>query len=91
MRQEKGMIIMADRSRIQKSMRLDEIVMNVLDEEAQSLNVALSRHIETILMQYCKNKGLVPNDTKLLGETRGTHDRTSHKQVNRQPDELPES
>ena len=68
-------------------MRLDELIIQVLDKEARSLNIAVSRHIEAILMEYCRSKGLVPSDTSLLGETRGTHERSSHKQS----DELPES
>ena len=60
-----------ERERKNKSFRLDEIILNALSNVARRQNTSLSRLVETILMDYCIERDLIPKDTEPLGETRG--------------------
>ena len=64
-------INMVERERKNKSFRLDEVIVDALSKAARKQNASLSRFVESILMQYCIDKNLIPPDTEPLGEIRG--------------------
>ncbi|MBD2204703.1 hypothetical protein H6G33_07050 [Calothrix sp. FACHB-1219] len=60
--------------------RLDEVVIDALKTLARNENTSVNRYIETHFFKLAKEKGLISNDTELLGETRGGD--TSNKEEN---------
>ena len=55
---------------------VDTEILDLLSDKATDLNTSLSRITETALIAYSKTLGLLPEDYKPLGETRGG-DRTA--------------
>lgn len=51
--------------------RLDEAVIEVLAKLAREENTSVNRYIESHFFRLAKEKGLIPADSQLLGETRG--------------------
>ena len=58
------------------SISVDTEVLAALADKATDLNTSVSRMAETALIAHAKTLGLIPENYKPLGETRGG-DRTS--------------
>ena len=58
------------------SISVDTEVLAVLADKATDLNTSVSRMAETALIAHAKTLGLIPENYKPLGETRGG-DRTT--------------
>ena len=61
------------------SISVDTEILSVLAEKATDLNTSVSRMTETALIDYVKKLGLIAEDYRPLGETRGG-DRTSSEE-----------
>ncbi|BAZ71386.1 hypothetical protein NIES4106_61830 (plasmid) [Fischerella sp. NIES-4106] len=51
--------------------RIDELVVEALAKLAKEENLSINRYIEKHFFHIAKQKGLIPRDSELLGETRG--------------------
>ncbi len=60
--------------------RIDERILAVLNILAKEENTSVNRYIEKHFFGVGKQRGLIPNDAELLGETRGG-DRTNKSDV----------
>lgn len=60
-----------DRSRKTRTFRLDEIVIDGLNELAKRRNSSANRLLENSLFELLKSEGIIAPDTEPLGETRG--------------------
>ena len=70
-----------ERERKNKSFRIDDLILNALSSTARKQNTSISRLVETILIEYCIEKGIIPHDTEPLGETRGLSPRDAAKDL----------
>lgn len=59
------------RKRKPVSFRIDELVVETLAKLAKEDNASVNRFIESHFFKLGKEKGLIPQDAELLGETRG--------------------
>jgi hypothetical protein len=59
------------RKRKPVSFRIDELVVEALSKLAKEENASVNRYIESHFFKVAKEKGIIPNDAELLGETRG--------------------
>ena len=62
------------------SISVDIEVLAVLADKATDLNTSISRMAETAMIAHAKTLGLIPEDYKPLGETRGG-DRTTTEEA----------
>lgn len=60
-----------DRVRKTRTFRLDEIVIDGLNELAKRKNSSANRLLENSLFELLKNEGIITEDIEPLGETRG--------------------
>lgn len=60
-----------DRSRKTRTFRLDEIVIDGLNELAKRKNSSANRLLENTLFELLKSEGIIASDAEPLGETRG--------------------
>lgn len=60
-----------DRVRKTRTFRLDEIVINGLNELARRKNSSANRLLENFLFEILKNEQIITDDIEPLGETRG--------------------
>ncbi|MCG6133973.1 MAG: hypothetical protein MET45_04845 [Nostoc sp. LLA-1] len=60
-----------DRVRKTRTFRLDEIVINGLNELAKRKNSSANRLLENFLFEILKNEEIINNEIEPLGETRG--------------------
>ncbi len=63
--------IQMNRARKTRTFRLDEIVIDGLNELAKRKNSSANRLLENTLFELLKSEGIIASDTKPLGETRG--------------------
>lgn len=63
------------RKRKPVSFRLDELVVETLAKLAKEENASVNRFIESHFFKLGKEKGLISQDTELLGETRGNKEK----------------
>lgn len=59
------------RKRKQVAYRLDSLMLEALSSMAEECNMSANRYLETLIYENAMKKGLLPPDTKMLGETRG--------------------
>lgn len=65
------LIVEIMRKRKAVSYRIDELVVEALGKLAREENASINRYIETHFFKVAKEKGIISQDTELLGETRG--------------------
>ncbi|MBD2359247.1 hypothetical protein H6G41_32470 [Tolypothrix sp. FACHB-123] len=59
------------RERKPVSYRIDSAILEVLGKLAKEQNTSVNRYIETHFLKVAIERGFLPEDTELLGETRG--------------------
>ncbi|WP_196528221.1 hypothetical protein [Nostoc commune] len=59
------------RKRKPVSFRIDELVVETLAKLAREENTSVNRYIETHFFRLGKERGFIPPDAQLIGETRG--------------------
>ena len=59
-----------------RTFRIDERLIDGLAKVARLKNMSANKYIEDLLLEICKEEGVLPPDTLPLGEMRGG-DRTS--------------
>lgn len=57
--------------RKQANYRLDDRVIDAVNNLARDANISANRYVENLLFEYAKSKGKIPPDARPLGETRG--------------------
>jgi hypothetical protein len=71
-------LLMDMRKRKQVAYRIDSIILELLAKLAREQNTSVNRYLESHFLKIGIERGLIPSDTELLGETRGG-DRKSEK------------
>ena len=71
-------LLMDMRKRKQVAYRIDSIILELLAKLAREQNTSVNRYLESHFLKIGIERGLIPPDTELLGETRGG-DRKSGK------------
>jgi hypothetical protein len=51
--------------------RIDSTILEVLNKLAKEHNTSINRFIESHFLKIAIERGMLPEDTELLGETRG--------------------
>lgn len=51
--------------------RIDSTILEVLNKLAKEQNTSVNRFIESHFLKVAIERGMLPEDTELLGETRG--------------------
>jgi hypothetical protein len=59
------------RERKPVSYRIDSTILEVLNKLAREQNTSVNRFIESHFLKIAIERGMLPDDTELLGETRG--------------------
>lgn len=74
-------LIYMARKRKPVAYRLDELVLDVLSKLAREENSSVNRYIEKHFFIVGKERGLIPDNEELLGETRGgsSRDKSENK------------
>lgn len=65
------LLLFMPRKRKPVSFRIDELVVETLTKLAREENISVNRYLETHFFRIGKERGLIPPDTQLIGETRG--------------------
>ena len=63
--------VMTERKRKRRTLLLDSLVLEALKRLARSEGRSENQYVELLLFKIAKERGLIPPDTELLGETRG--------------------
>jgi hypothetical protein len=59
------------RERKPVSYRIDSTILEVLNKLAREQNTSVNRFIESHFLKIAIERGMLPDNTELLGETRG--------------------
>ena len=61
----------AQRKRKSRSMRMDTVVWDALEEKVTEEGIGVSRFVELMLFDILQKEGFIPKNINKLGETRG--------------------
>jgi hypothetical protein len=71
-----------------RAFRIDERLLEALDNLAKSGNISANKYLENLLMAHSKQVGAIPMDTEPLGDPRGGKRKNSgRKKTNNSTDE----
>ncbi|MEC4813817.1 MAG: hypothetical protein SAK29_11185 [Scytonema sp. PMC 1069.18] len=62
--------------------RIDSAILEVLNKLAKEHNTSVNRFLELHFLKIAIERGLLPKDTELLGETRGGSRKNKNSQGN---------
>ncbi len=65
-----------------RTFRIDERLIDGLAQVARLKNMSANKYMEDLLLQICKDEGVLPADALPLGETRGGDRTTEESEAN---------